>query len=302
MPGDDGVSIFRGSKQEKIIINLLVLERVLSTTSSQEETMNKDDILTIYHQLLKGDEWSEDFSTWNTDQQQNKTRPEVQKPIPPGAITVDLIPPDEFKIGQTPAIDVIRSRRSHRSFTKESLSLEELSFLLWATQGIREISTVDGISYYLRNVPSGGNRHPIETYLSIHRVEGLEVGLYRYLPLEHKLVLERLDPDISEDVKVASLNQNNPIDGKDNYFIAESAVVFIWTASPYRTEWRYAKAGPKLVAIDAGHICQNLYVASGAIGMGTCSVGAFNRNLMDELLGVDGEKEFTVYMAPVGRV
>lgn len=264
--------------------------------------MSKEKTLKIYHQLLKGDEWSEDFANWNTDQQQNKTRPEVQKPCPPDAQTFDLIPPEEFRIGQTPAIDVIRDRQSHRNFTDENLTLEELSFLLWATQGIRGINTVDGITYYQRNVPSGGNRHPIETYLSIHRVDGLEVGLYRYLPVDHKLVLERIDADIAEQVKVASLMQNNPQEGKDYYFIAESPVVFIWTAIPYRSEWRYALAAPKLVAIDAGHICQNLYMAAGAIGAGTCSIGAFNRQKTDQLLGVDGEKEFTVYMAPVGKV
>jgi SagB-type dehydrogenase family enzyme len=264
--------------------------------------MKYKDTLAYYHQLLKGDEWSEDFSDWNTDQQQNKPRPEVQKPCPPGAQTFDLIPPEDFKIGQTPAIDVIRSRRSHRYFRDDALTLEELSFLLWATQGIRDVDTVDGISYYRRNVPSGGNRHPIETYLSIHRVEGFEVGLYRYLPIDHKLVLERIDPEIAEQVKVASLMQNKPHQGKDFYFIAESAVVFIWTAIPYRSEWRYALAAPKLVAIDSGHICQNLYTASGAIGAGTCSVGAFNRKKTDQLLRVDGEKEFSVYMAPVGKV
>lgn len=264
--------------------------------------MNNNATLTYYHQLLKGDEWSEDFSKWNTDQQLNKTRPEVQKPLSPDAKTFDLIPPEDFKIGQTPAIDVIRSRRSHRYFTDETLTLEELSFLLWATQGIRDVDTVDGTSYYLRNVPSGGNRHPFETYLSIHRVEGLEVGLYRYLPIDHKVVLERPGTEIAEKIKVASLMQKWPREGEGNYYIADSAVVFIWTAIPYRTEWRYSMAGPKLIAIDAGHICQNLYIASGAIGAGTCSIGAFNRQQMDQLLGVDGENEFTVYMAPVGKI
>ena len=117
--------------------------------------------------------------------------------------------------------------------------MEELSFLLWATQGIRDVNTADGITYYRRNVPSGGNRHPIETYLSIHRVEGLQVGLYRYLPIDHQLVLEREDAEIADQVNAGSLMQNVPQDGKDYYFIAESAVVFIWTATPYRSEWRY---------------------------------------------------------------
>jgi SagB-type dehydrogenase family enzyme len=264
--------------------------------------MDKEKLLECYHQLLKGDEWATHFDNFETDQQLGKPRPDVQKPISADAQLFDLVPSEDFTLGSAPVIDVIRSRMSHRYFTQQSLTLEELSFLLWATQGIREENTVDGITYFRRNVPSGGNRHPIETYLSVHRVEGLEVGLYRYLPIDHKLALLRKDPEIAEKVNEGSLRQNNPQDGKDHFYIAESAVVFIWTATPYRSEWRYSLAGPKLAAIDSGHVCQNLYLASGAIGAGTCAVGALHRKKMDQILGVDGEDEFTLYMAPVGKV
>ena len=199
-------------------------------------------------------------------------------------------------------IDVISERISHRFFSPESLSIEELSFLLWATQGVRRKATEDGITYYWRNVPSGGNRHPMETYLSIHNVVGIEPGLYRYLPIDHKLVQEKLDPDIPELVKQGSRNQNSGTDHDPFFFIKEAAVVFIWTALPYRSEWRYHKAAAKLVALDAGHICQNLYIAAGAIGFGTCSVGAFDQEKMNALVEVDGEEEFVIYMAPVGKV
>jgi SagB-type dehydrogenase family enzyme len=84
--------------------------------------------------------------------------------------------------------------------------------------------------------------------------------------------------------------------------LKRSAVVFLWTAIPYRTEWRYTIVAPKLIAQESGHICQNLYLACEAIGAGTCAVGAYDQKKMDELLGVDGEDEFTIYVAPVGKV
>jgi len=264
--------------------------------------MTEENLLESYHQLLKGDEWTEDFDLFNTDQQQDLTRPDVQKSYPPDAMIIELVPPEEFTIGQKPAIDVIRQRRSHRYFTEQSLSLEELSFLLWATQGLRATASFDGITYYLRNVPSGGNRHAIETYLNIQRVEGLVAGLYRYLPLDHKLILLKEGTEIREQVNRASLDQASEYQGKPFYFIRECAVVFIWSAIPYRSEWRYGPAAPKLIALDAGHIGQNLYVACGAIDIGTCAVGAFNRQLMDTVLELDGEEEFSLYMAPVGKI
>ena len=88
----------------------------------------------------------------------------------------------------------------------------------------------------------------------------------------------------------------------DQEFTGNSAVTFIWTAVPYRMEWRYDIAAHKVIAIDAGHVCQNLYTACEAIHAGTCAVAAYNQNLMDNLLGIDGTEEFTIYLAPVGKV
>jgi SagB-type dehydrogenase family enzyme len=133
-------------------------------------------------------------------------------------------------------------------------------------------------------------------------VEGIENGLYRYLPLDHKLVLEKTDPALPEQVKQGSLNQNSGSAAQPHYFIKEAAVVFIWTAIPYRSEWRYHKAAARLIALDAGHICQNLYTAVGAIGAGACAVGAFDQVKMNEVLEIDGEDEFVIYMAPVGII
>jgi SagB-type dehydrogenase family enzyme len=261
-----------------------------------ENTMPKSN-----RQFLKGYEWSR-FEGIQSDQQKGLPRPAVQKPAPPDAQLIDLMRPDAFTIGSAFTIDVIRDRVSHRRFTTAPLTIGELSFLLWATQGVRGKVVADGITYIMRNVPSGGNRHPIETYLSIHRVEGIEPGLYRYLPVDHQLVLEKIDTDLPEQLNRASLRQNSASAVRPYYFIKEAAAVFIWAAVPYRSEWRYHTAAAKLVALDAGHICQNLYTAAGAIGAGTCAIGAYDQVKMDRLLELDGEDEFVIYMAPVGKI
>ena len=251
--------------------------------------------------FLKAYEWSE-FDQYSTDQQKGLPRPEIQKPVSPGAQLIDLVPPDQFTVGTSPVLDVIGKRKSHRKYTKASISLEELSFMLWATQGMRDKSIEGGLTYVWRNVPSGGNRHPMETYLSIHNVAGIELGLYRYLPVDHQLVVEFLDPNLPDLVNKASRNQNSGAAWRPYYFVKEAAVVFIWTAIPYRSEWRYNKAAAKLIALDAGHICQNLYVAAGAIRAGTCAIGAYDQDKMNNLVKVDGEDEFVIYMAPVGKI
>jgi len=76
----------------------------------------------------------------------------------------------------------------------------------------------------------------------------------------------------------------------------------IWAAVPYRSEWRYGKAADKLVALDAGHSCQNLYLACESLGLGTCAIGAYDQDKLDAYLGLDGEDMFALYAAPVGRL
>ncbi|MEJ2485028.1 MAG: SagB/ThcOx family dehydrogenase [Anaerolineales bacterium] len=259
------------------------------------------EIIHSHRELLKCDWWTR-FDEFDTDQQMGEPRPEIQKPVPPGARLVDLVSPDDFALENVSLKRLIQQRRSQRYYSSEPLNLEELSFLLWATQGISQVETEGGITYYMRVVPSGGNRHPFETYLSVHNVTDLDVGLYRYLPLDHKLVQLRTDPEIAAQTSRASLSQSEMHDGEDFFFVEQSAVTFIWTAIPYRTEWRYGPAAAKLIAVDAGHLCQNLYLACDAINAGTVAVGAFDRIAADAVLGVDGEEEFTIYMAPVGKV
>jgi SagB-type dehydrogenase family enzyme len=142
-------------------------------------------------------------------------------------------------------------------------------------------------------VPSAGCRHALETYLCVLNVEGLEEGIYRYLPVEHSLLFEFAAENLSEKIVEAALGQP---------FFGKAPVTFIWTAMPYRMEWRYDLAAHKVIAIEAGHVCQNLYLATAAIGAGTCAVAAYNQELMDQLLRVDGKDEFTIYLAPVGKI
>ncbi len=249
--------------------------------------------LRAFRRILRADDWSKFSQTdFQTDQRSGVHPPPVQKPYPDSSRLIELVWPDQFALGDMPVRDAIRSRESRRKFSPEALSLEELSFLLWATQGLRRIVNDQGRPVRsFRNVPSGGGRHAFETYLIVNRVDDLPAGLYRYLAIEHKLLPEAAQPDLPGRISRACMNQT---------FIGESAAVFVWTTIPYRAEWRYSIVAHKLIAIDAGHICQNLYLAAESIGAGTCAIAAYDQKAVDEVIGVDGEEEFVIYLAPVG--
>ena len=241
-------------------------------------------------ELLKAGPWDE-WAEMETDQRKKVPPPPMQKPCSGGDELVDLVPPKDLTVGSMPLIEAIGRRKSRRKYTQEPLTLEELSFMLWATQGVREIAS-EGTATR-RTVPSGGARHPFETYLAVNRVSGLEPGLYRYQPLEHKLCFLRADDELGNKVTSAC---------RDQRFVGKGAVVFLWTVIPYRAEWRYTIVAHKMIALDAGHLCQNLYLASEAIGAGACAIGAYDQAKADALLGVDGEDEFVIYIAPVGKI
>ena len=226
-----------------------------------------------------------------TDQSRGVAPPPLAKPTRSDQQIISLPAVETFStFAGKDLVAAIAARQSHRNFREAALDLAELAFLLWATQGVREVLDA---GHALRTVPSAGCRHPFESYLLVSRVNGLEPGLYRYLPVEHALVLERPIEEVGPELTRATLGQR---------FVAAAPVTFAWTALPYRSEWRYALAAHRVILMDVGHLCQNLYLACAAIDAGTCAIAAFHQELMDQLLGVDGSEEFTVYLAPVGKI
>ena len=227
-----------------------------------------------------------------TGQSLGEPPPPVQKACAPDVPRIDL--PDGSaalaELAHMPLGEAVIRRQSRRDYSPAPLSLEELSLLLWATQGIRRVV---GPGCALRAVPSAGARHAFETYLAVQRVESLPPGLYRHLPLDGQLAQLALNSRIAREAAIACLGQG---------FVAASAATFLWTAIPARMEWRYDLAAHKAIALDAGHVCQNLYLACEAIGAGTCAIAAYHQELMDRLLRVDGKDEFTIYLAPVGKM
>jgi len=218
--------------------------------------------------------------------------PAIEKPCPEGAVLIDL-PAHEllWSLSDVRVTDAIRSRHSRRAFTDEGIDLDQLAYLLWATQGVHGLIR-DGL-VTMRSVPSGGGMHPFETYISAHRVTGLPPGLYRYLAIEHKLL--PLGANAAELPKQLTEAANGQA------YVGNAAAVFCWAVRPGRTEYRYGYDSLKDILISVGHICQNLYLACEALGLGTCATVAYQQEALDRVLGVDGFDEIPLYLAPVGK-
>ena len=202
---------------------------------------------------------------------------------------IDLPEPKEIKVNSISLREAIENRRSIRKYSQSHLTIEELSYLLWSTQGVKEI--IPGAATF-RTVPSAGARHAFETYLLVNNVKDLQSGIYRFLAIEHKLVEMNTEPNIADQITEACFGQK---------FVKTSAVTFIWTAVAYRMKWRYGERGYRYMHLDAGHVCQNLYLSAESIDSGVCAIAAFSDDDMNRLMNVNGQEQFVIYIATVGK-
>jgi SagB-type dehydrogenase family enzyme len=216
-------------------------------------------------------------------------QPPLELPVPPGATIFPLPAPGELSIKEIGLREAIEKRRSHRRYSAQALTLAELSYMLWLTQGVKEVAK-RGVT--LRTVPSAGARHAFETYLLINRVDELDHGMYHYVSLQHALYRVEAPDTICADVTHACYDQGQ---------VSQSAVTFLWAAVTERMTWRYVERGFRYLLLDAGHVCQNLYLAAEAINCGVCAIAAYNDDQLNPLLGLDGSRAWVVYLASVGK-
>jgi SagB-type dehydrogenase family enzyme len=216
---------------------------------------------------------------WESRPSPHKDQQQVLKHIP-------IEPPVEK--GGRPVWEVIAARRSLRDFTSQPMRFDELSRLIWATQGI----TLRAWGHDFRAAPSAGALYPIETYILVNRVEGVLPGIYHYRVKEFQLLL----------LKKGNFGRELSRAGLEQGMLEEAAAVFIWTAVVARSKWKYRERGYRYIYMDAGHIGQNLYLAATALDLGCCTVGAFFDNEVDRLIGIDGREEISVYLGAVGHI
>ena len=216
-----------------------------------------------------------------SDREKGIPAPPATKSSPPDARRIALPKPAARSVDFK---SLLESRRSVREFSKDPLALADLAFLLWAAQGM--------VDTHFRTAPSGGGRYPLETYISAANVAGLEPGIYRYEPATHSLVVIDENPKSPEKLLAACYGERTA-DG--------AAAMLVWTATPYRTEWKYAFTAHRMIAMEAGHACQNALLAATALGLGACPLLSYHQSAIDKWLGVDGRDEFVIYLAAIGQ-
>lgn len=247
--------------------------------------------ITKQRELMKSHFGEEVFRNSKSDQMEGVKCPPLSIPIPENSKIIKLPEPSLVKLSKSNVRACINDRKSRRNFTDEFISLEELSYLLWATQGLVKLIRDNKIAF--KTVPSAGARHPFESYLVVNRVTNLNPGVYRYDFQNNSLIFMFTVENVESKLTEAAVGQS---------FVGSAPVTFMWSCKPYLGEWRYMGESHKAMLLDAGHICQNLYLAAESLELGTVAIAAYSQKKADALLKLDGVDEFIVYMAPVGKL
>lgn len=184
--------------------------------------------------------------------------------------------------------EIIKKRKSIRDFSDKPISLNQLSYLLWASTGIQRKE----YGYEFRTAPSAGALYPIETYLVVNSVEGISAGIYHYSIKDHNLEQLKIG-DFSNEIALAALDQ---------VMCEYASVVFIWTAIFNRSKWKYDQRAYRYIYLDCGHIAENLALAATNINLGSCQIGALYDDEVNDIISVDGINESTIYMSVVGNL
>ncbi len=192
--------------------------------------------------------------------------------------------PEPRTTGEISIEEAMLHRRSVRRYTKEPITLNDLSQLLWAAQGI---TSEEGF----RTAPSAGALYPLEVYVVAGNVDGLAGGVYRYQAEGHTLQRIR-DGDLRSNLSECALKQTQ---------ITDAAVDIVFAAVFERSTAKYGERGVRYVYIEAGHAAQNVYLQAESSGLGVCAVGAFYEQEVSELLALPGD-EIPIYILTVGKV
>lgn len=171
-----------------------------------------------------------------------------------------------------------------REYSRVPLSIQDISQLCWAAQGIT--SGEGG-----RTAPSAGALYPLELYVVCSNVTAIAPGVYHYLPVEHSLALIHEGDKRNLLYPVALLQPA----------IKRAAAVFVITGVYERTTGKYFERGKRYVHMVAGHASQNIYLQAVSLQLGTVAMGAFTDSLVKKVLHIPGNEE-TLYLMPVGKL
>lgn len=263
-------------------------------TAFRRSAFDSPDVADVFHENTKTDRRWQRRTQENSNELRGRLHAAASEVDPdyPGRELVSL--PDDLSLNAD-VETVLQSRRSVRSHAPDPVSLRNVARVLQHGVGV---STVDN-GKRKRTYPSPGALYPTEIYVAALRTENLDAGLYYYNAKRHGLrVLRRDDPqplrrDILGGFRSGKSNDARSFD--------DVPLIVLLTGSFGRVKFKYGARGYRYVLQETGHVAQNLLLTAEAAGLSGFPYAAFDDDHMNDLLGVDGVNEATLYAVLLGH-
>jgi SagB-type dehydrogenase family enzyme len=199
--------------------------------------------------------------------------------------------PAPHNTGSMSLEEVLSVRRSHRSYTGEAITAQDLSQILWAAYGVNKPLSNPAFGGGFRTAPSAGATYPLNIYVLVGDVTGIPTGFYKYIPGGHK-ILKISDKNLKPDLCAAAYNQG---------MIKDAPACLLYSATFSRTTERYGNRGrERYVCMDLGHSAENVYLQAEALHLGTCAIGAFDDPAVKKAVSLP-DQEVPLYIMPLGK-
>ena len=180
----------------------------------------------------------------------------------------------------------IRTRRSVRYYADQPVTPEQLSQILLSANGITE----DSDGWEFRAAPSGGALYPVEIYVVVSNVDTIADGLYHFQVSDSSL----------EMIRKGNLDKQLHLAANEQEAVGSSALTLVLTARFNRSTTKYGDRGYRYTYIEAGAVCENVYLQANSLGLGTVAIGAFNDDMLNRFLEIDGLDEAALLIMPIG--
>lgn len=227
------------------------------------------------------------FDNETSDRSEGKTPPPFELEKFKRGEKILLLGPDEFKFPTKNLDEILNKRKTLRVFLDEAITFEEISIILYYTYGNRQM----GKSYIRKFVPSAGERYGEELFIIAFNVENLDMGVYYYSPAEHALYVVSQDDQLNGKISEISKGQE---------FIGQAQLFLFLVAVPPRLQYAYPNDFAKLALLDAGHIFQQAILLGESLDIGSCPIGKYDQEKMDQLLQLS-EDEVAIYGLTMGK-
>jgi SagB-type dehydrogenase family enzyme len=187
--------------------------------------------------------------------------------------------------------EALLTRTSARTLAPVPISLAKLAAILHCAYGVTRSNEGTNFPRPFRTVPSAGALYPVEIYFHSSKIDEIPTGLYHYDPSRnavHRLREENLSAQIASALVEPALAY-------------DASIILFITALFERATFKYGERGYRFTLLEAGHAGQNINLAVNGLGLGSLNIGGFFDRELDELLGLDGVSQSTIYVAAIGQ-